>query len=65
MTEEVAGHADRRGSDRVLGDEERGHSAGIGRRVRQRLLEEGLHLVEKSVAVLFHRHAALFGELRE
>ena len=29
------------------------------------LFEEGLHLVEEAVAVLFHRHAALFGKFLE
>ena len=29
------------------------------------LFEEGLHLVEEAVAVLFHRHAALFSKFCE
>src|SRR4030066_342661 len=64
MAEQVTGHADGGRSDEVRVDKERGHSASVGARTSA-LFEEGLHLVEEAVAVLFHRHAALFGKFCE
>ena len=63
MMEEIAGDADRRGSDGARVDEECGHSTGWA--ITAWLFEEGLHFVEESIAVFFHRHAAFFAKFLE
>ncbi len=64
MMEKITGHADCRWSNGARVDKEGGHGTEAGRWPIA-LFEEGFHLVKEAVAILFHRHAALFGKFFE